>query len=367
MTVLSTILDFVSPANWRQGRRQAKQALALVFIVVLLIGWLTTTVNMMVSWRDLPQGRKFVHRFETCFNDHLAGRDVLSAVHAHLRVDFLGASSTPRVWLGDQGWLFYNAEAESTYLKPADPALDRRLDAWVHAIPAWRAWLADCGIRFLVVVAPDKQSVCPEYLPRVRRPIPGKRPLDHVLAAWHADLELTVLDLRGPLIEASQHAQVYFRSDTHWNPAGCFTAYSQTVAALRSWFPWVEPQPPAAFDWTPCYLNTADLVRLLGLRHHAGEPYTTPRPRGRQRPDPSGPRVMLFHDSFADDLFVSLLGPHCSRLTAVASRHLDADMIERDRPDVVVLELAERYLQAETPLSPTSPPFGRMGTVRPPQ
>jgi hypothetical protein len=42
-------------------------------------------------------------------------------------------------------------------------------------------------------------------------------------------------------------------------------------------------------------------------------------------------------------------------------------MIERDRPDVVVLELAERYLQAETPLSPTSPPFGRMGTVRPPQ
>src|SRR5204863_1593742 len=131
--------------------------------------------------------------------------------------------------------------------------------------------LADRGIRFLVVVAPDKQSVYPDHLPPIRRPIPGNRPLDRVLAGWHADSKLTVLDLRGPLIEAKQHAQVYFRSDTHWSPAGCFTGYTHTVTALTRWFPRVLPRPPTAFDCTPCRLNSPDLVRLLGLPHDAGD------------------------------------------------------------------------------------------------
>jgi hypothetical protein len=42
-------------------------------------------------------------------------------------------------------------------------------------------------------------------------------------------------------------------------------------------------------------------------------------------------------------------------------------VIDGQRPDVVILELAERYLQAETPLSPTSQPFGRTGTIHPPR
>jgi hypothetical protein len=67
---------------------------------------------------------------------------------------------------------------------------------------------------------------------------------------------------------------------------------------------------------------------------------------------PGRPRVLLFRDSFATWLFLGLLAEQCSRLAAVPSRHLDPALIGRERPDAVVLELAERALQAETPLGP---------------
>jgi hypothetical protein len=358
--------------------------LAALFVAALAAGSLATAARMVADpgrGPALSLSRNLPARFETLFYDRLAGRDRLLAWHARLKVELLGASSTPRVRLGDQGWLYYHAEAERTYLKPGDPDLDRRLDRWAEAVPAWRDWLAARGARLLVVVAPDKQSVYPEHLPPVRRPHPGARPLDRVLAGWRADPALTVLDLRGPLCDAKRQEQVYFRTDTHWNAAGSFLAYTHTAAALARWFPGLGPRPRATFDWTTVREHAGDLPRLLALAHPAAEPFALPLPHIAPRArctgevvevDESvrlhhlraevwaggradGPRALLFHDSFADGVFIANLAEHCARLVAVPSRQPDARVIGRERPDVVILELVERALQAETPRGPDQP------------
>src|SRR3954468_4274897 len=101
------------------------------------------------TWRSLPAA------VETFVTEHLAGRDRLLACHAAVRTEMLGASTTPRVWLGDAGWLFYNHHADADYLGSGDPAISDRVDKWAAALSARQAWLADRGIRFLAVAVPD--------------------------------------------------------------------------------------------------------------------------------------------------------------------------------------------------------------------
>jgi hypothetical protein len=340
-------------------------------LVTFLGGGLTEVASPL---RTLPI------RLERHFNAHLAARDHLIRWHAQVRTVGLNASTSPKVWLGRNGWLFYDHTAEPGFLKPHDPALPRRLDHWAAVLTARRAWLEEHGIRFLVVVVPDKQSVYPEVLPRVARPR-GPTPLDHLLARCRRDPGLTLLDLREPLRAAKRAGPVYPRTDTHWNQDGAYAGYAATARALARWYPSLEPLPRTEFTTTRHRLDDGDLARLLGLtgrlaednprlecrglpraRRSAGDTeYRTAGALAHVRPlvwvqdEPILPRVLLLSDSFADDTYSALLAEHCARLVRIGTYQFEEAVIERERPDVVVCQLAERILQAPPP----SLPLGR--------
>src|SRR5207237_6794352 len=109
--------------------------------------------------------KQFPGRFEAALTDHLAGRDALVGWHARLAVNGLGASPTPRVWVGPDGWLFYNYRVDAVPSRQAAAAVAEVYDRWAAAARAWADWCAARGARLVVVVVPDKQSVYPELVP----------------------------------------------------------------------------------------------------------------------------------------------------------------------------------------------------------
>lgn len=325
----------------------------------------------VTSWRTVPAWA------EERFAAGLAVRATLARWHNHLKVFWLRSSPSPKVWLGRGGWLYFDQSAEGQSLAPHDPALPARLDRWADVLSARRAWLAARGIRYLAVVVPEKQSVYPEYLPGAARHF-GPTPLDDFLARCRRDPALTVLDLRGPLADAKRSEPVYLRTDTHWNPAGVYAGYAATARALD-----LEPLPRAAFAVRRGWTAASDLTRLLGLtgrlaeecpqwdwrsppraRPVAAEPLGTGalahvRPRAWEQDDPYLPRVVLLGDSFTADLFGDLLAEHCGRLVQVGTYHGAEDLIDRERPDVVICQFAERMLQAPPPPMPPGPAVAR--------
>src|SRR5262249_54927122 len=74
------------------------------------------------------------------------------------------------------------------------------------------------------------------------------------------------------------------------------------------------------------------------------------------QPDSKLPRPILFHDSFGDGLFGELLAQHFSRLLCIPSNHMDRELIEREKPEVVILEIVERLFQGMGTRRPTDPP-----------
>jgi hypothetical protein len=320
------------------------------------------------SWRYLPTWA------EANFNDHLAARSALVDWHGRVKADWLQTSPSPRVWLGRDGWLFYNHTADAGFVPPSDPVMPARLDRWAAALSARRAWLAERGINYLLVMVPNKQSVYTEMVPRLARHR-GPTPLDGLLERCGHDSDLHMLDLRPVLRASRQFGRLFWQTDTHWAPVGDYAGYAATVDALTRWYPGDGPVPWSEFQARPMRLPVGDLARLTGLDHERtedvprlerltpshvwrlGEAVNVPADTKLGHVDsevwvsdqPNRPRVVLLGDSFADHDYCSLLAEHCSRLVRVGTYQDQQALIERERPDVVIFEFVERMLEGFEP------------------
>ena len=119
---------------------------------------------------DLEAINRFPSAFEAFFTDRLGFRQSFIHLIALIKVKILGVSPDERVLIGKNGWLFLAA-----WPPGADSAIRQHLgfrlftqaelERWRIALETRRDWIARQEIRYLFVVAPDKHSVHPEFLP----------------------------------------------------------------------------------------------------------------------------------------------------------------------------------------------------------
>ena len=311
-------------------------------------------------WKEFP------NTMQPLFEDNIRWKDIQVRRYARFKLDTLGVSPTPRVWVGEDGWLFLNHEAETeNYFALTDPRLVDRRQQWVTALPEWHAWLKERGIRLQIVVPPNKQSIYSEYLPEVERKRIGPTPLDVLLEQLRQrDPTLPILDLREPVRAAKSQGQLYFKTDTHWNPRGLCVGYREMARALG-----FDPLPPAAIQVAAEGMKDGDLPKQMGywrLGAEAFEHLKIVNPQARKVPlaadtkdetrldyldsrlyvnaNEKLPKAVIFHDSFGDGIFSELLAEHCGRLMCIPSNHMDPAVIAREKPDIVVLEIVERLV-----------------------
>jgi len=178
-------------------------------------------------------------------------------LRGRIALRLLHKPSSPLVIVGARGWLFYAGEQSmQNYLHQNSPPA-AELDDWASRLQERRTWFAAHGIRYLFVVAPDKQSIYSEYMPRYLAPQHGDTRLDQLSrrlfreAAW--------LDLRPSLRSAKDSGPLYFQLDTHWNDRGAYYAYRAIMQRLG--LPALaRPESKLAE-----YQRAGDLARMFGV------------------------------------------------------------------------------------------------------
>lgn len=237
----------------------------------------------------------FPKKFDDAFNDHFGFRSLFTRLHSLFKVYVLGVSPVDKVVLGKQEWL-YLTESIKEYrgvklIKGAKAA------QWGKELQAKQAWLAARGIRYLLVVAPNKEEIYPEYLPNNITRLREHHYLDEILKNLSADLRGNVLDLREPLHRGKSLGLVYDRTDTHWSHLGAFLATNEILLRLQNGYPELQPAPLDQRPQTPCWGDGGDLARMVGLQNKMLEERLTfvPEPA----PFPTG--VMRFQQEWPED------------------------------------------------------------------
>jgi alginate O-acetyltransferase complex protein AlgJ len=275
------------------------------------------------------------------------------------------------VHVGRDGWLFL--------IGGTNRVLDRYrgglrhwllLRGWARLIRARARKAERLGIRCLHVIVPEKLSVYDDKTDGLRY-APARASTRRL--ARRLAREPAYLDLLAPLRAARNGpAPLYLRTDTHWTAQGCLLAYREIMRALGA-------IPPADIGTRPG--TATDQVMDLGeklrerprerverfmLQRDATRVETGPllaayEARGRGKDvhvgahvvyrnasagaDPR--RLVLFGDScahFDPFLLTGLLAESFCEVHFVWSSSLDWPYIERLKPDILLFELAERFL-----------------------
>jgi hypothetical protein len=302
----------------------------------------------------------FPRRFERYWNDSFAFRWYLIRGHSLIKLA-LGVSPSPKALVGLDGYLFYAGEQSVDYFRAVKPFTPAELAHWRQDLEERRAWLAARGIQYLVVVAPNKETIYPEFMPPGLRPVRAETRLDQLLADVHEHSNIDILDLRDALKAAKRLGRVYHKTDSHWNDAGALVAADEILARVKAWFPDINAAPMAG-SLVKREAPGGDLARILALEDRfseeriewmPGAPAQARQARGEDEASRDitatecdgcdGPRAVMNQDSFNSNL-APLLAERFSRMVFVDGTRLDHALIERERPALVIQEFVERAL-----------------------
>ncbi len=360
-------------------RRRANLALVVLFvggivapgvgtIFAVQTGGMPGENRPMAPVPKLADGVRLVRRqIDAWFDDHFGFRNSLVQLHSRIAYGVFGVSSTRDVVLGRDGWLFYVADRIPEDHLGLLPFGEAELAAWQARIEERRDWLAARGIRYVFALAPEKSSLYGEQLPAWMQPRGERTRADQLFAWMRAHSTVPILDFRPALAAAKDGDRLYHRTDTHWNDVGAFVAYREVATWLARELPAVRPLDAAAFERQVHVGGPGDLGGMLGLTATLAEerlvlvPTTAPalEPRAatarmlrRPHVPTSAPRVfacasgevaraVVVHDSFFE-MVMPFLARHFRRSAFI--RTFATEVIEEERPDVVIEEMVERML-----------------------
>jgi alginate O-acetyltransferase complex protein AlgJ len=363
----------------------SRVANATLIICFLAIIWLPTWDSLWELDRrpTLNENRKpaefpnsftapgpYLAAFGNFFDDHFGFRDQLVYWNTHWKEYIFRESPDSSTLQGEHGWLYWAKEGMVENYTGQAQFDQKDLQGWQKLLEARRDWLAQRGGKYIFVVAPNKESIYPEYLPKwvVKKNRPGK--LDEFLAYMCQHSTVPVLDLRPALIAAKAQGPTYFQTDTHWNSFGAFVAYQGLINALQKQIPDLKPLGLDCFTRKPSIARGGDLAvcigqedempETLGVTFRPLEPLQPLQPLLRdshdgqngsivtQNPAKRG-KVILFRDSFAN-AWVPFIGYHFNQAIYLPQRVWDRNMLEREKPDLVIDEIVERKFNNQAPL-----------------
>jgi alginate O-acetyltransferase complex protein AlgJ len=312
--------------------------------------------------------RAFLAGLEAYYADHFGFRKTLLQWEHRWKRELFRESTVSDVMIGRDGWLFLTGGHMIDDWRGARPLTPQELKNWQTLLEKRRDWLARRGIKYLFVLTPSKETVYPEFLPEWMTRVGPETRLDQFFAHMKAHSTVMALDLRPALLQAKQTARTYMIMDTHWNLYGAFVGYQEIVRALGRQLPDLgEPLPLAAFDLRYVQAKGGDLATMLGQEHSLAEKdFVTLRPhpplqliecksdtnilnkKWRLLMEPvysENPaqkyKALFFRDSFCEFLR-PFLAFHFKRVVYIWLETWDLQVIERERPDVVVDQIVER-------------------------
>lgn len=183
--------------------------------------------------RTLHAWTKFPKAFDAYAHDQFGFRDDLLRGYRWLLTSVFHESTSWRAFVGRDGWLYFTGDESLADMQGISPYTDAELRNAVAQINARGELLAVRHVRYGFVVFPDKHTVYPQFLPRGVYAGFEHRRLNALDAAMARTGHAYYLDASIALRRDAEHSpfQLYYKSDTHWNPWGAWLGYRAWVAA----------------------------------------------------------------------------------------------------------------------------------------
>ncbi len=297
--------------------------------------------------------------------DRFAFRQEMVSANGFLQAKLFGRSAADQVLVGKEDWLFYD-ETKGDYLR-TQVLSQREIQGIARSLKLIQNSCEEQGIQFLFMTAPNKNSLYPQYMPDVGKPLEKEKNLTLLQRALEKE-GVRYLDLESLFLQ--QDEILYFHGDSHWNNKGAAFARDWIMEALGRQEEMKWSQQPYTLKKT----HLGDLYEMLypkgkGLEEevHFERDFAYEDVSGQEG---DGDRMLIqtlcqgkegalymFRDSFGNALYPFLADSFGS---SVFSRSIPYDVsgAVKSGADTLMIEIVERnisWLKTYVPLMQAPP------------
>jgi len=315
--------------------------------------------------KNLDELEKYPGQFEEYFNDNYGFRKTLVSLNARIMDDIFNESPDARAVIGKDGWLYFDNEDSlldfSGRAKISDDLINKNIDAFYRN---WQQFKRQ-NIGYLLVIAADKATIYPEYIPDYIKQGKTHR-IDKFLEALLKKYpDFPVLDLRPILLSAKKNEIIYHKTDTHWNRSGAHYAYVKILEKLSNKNHKFKPNYRNRFSNVDSKI-IGDISLIIGSSKKETSNSLLEKFSRKSRPDKlknyekgfykaqkyvnsdkTLPRLFAYKDSFFGELN-TLMSEHFSYMLLANEFPCDINYktVKRYQPDYVIQQFWENRIES---------------------
>ena len=306
---------------------------------------------------------QFATDFEAYFKDHFSYRNLINHWDAFIKYAVFGSSPKPQESIvGADDWFYYTSLVDHAIKSYSHENLFNPQQLQQH-LQAWedrKSQLGKSGIAYYMAVYPAKSTIYTDNIPNRMQILQKKSisKIDQILMALEKrNSPLQLLDVRTTLLAAKDDRQIYCKHDTHWNAYGAFLAYRQLMEHIG-----ITPYSLEDFDIKWESTSEGDLINIMGLCNSREITEMTPLFTLKEQPPQlsiseyesdrmfcktnasiqSDQKILIFRDSYTKAM-VQFIELHFKESYFVWAGY-NQEIVDRLKPDIVVVAKAERYL-----------------------
>ncbi|MFC4723067.1 hypothetical protein ACFO5O_12095 [Geojedonia litorea] len=294
-----------------------------------------------------------ISNFKNYYIENFGLKAALVNSYIHLKNNILNEDPIPnKVVKGLDGWYFLGNHHNNIISDSFgnDSFSENELNVICKNIIELNAYFVAKKIKFYLVIPPNKSSIYREQLPYQLTKHATK------FTSFKNSLEdrfgFKIIDLSSEMLSKKNDSLLYMKTDTHWNDYGAFIGYSKVIDVLNAHHLNIPKVSLNTYrinhkfisgDITPM-INNNTLERTIVFEkksntkiNNLSESYKHQR---YYNPD-GNKKLLMFRDSFAN-AWTPYFSESFKESVFLTDYIIDYSLIEKENPDVVILEVVER-------------------------
>ena len=277
----------------------------------------------------------------------------------------IGEISSVQVLAGSNKWLFYKSRTDGNSIADFEGTnrySTQEMERIAQSALLTQNGLENKGIRFAIVVAPNKENIYWEYMPDIY--VHAEESSTDILIEFLRQKGVNVVSPKRELIENHLTSQLYYSYDTHWNQLGAYIGVRNTLASWNISMPELSNRNTLsrALNGYYHYHGEDDLAKMIGLRSVFSDEkeyevdgtvqmdWTTYEEEQTSNKIShfynenaiKNSRVFLIGDSFRSSM-VPALREQFVDVYVVHRSYYTTKMLDEIHPDYLIAEYVERY------------------------
>lgn len=210
--------------------------------VGMLLGWgaESTENRTMTAMPDLYTAEEdridpnlnYTSELGEYYSENFGFRQELVTANSWMNEKLFGRSSNSKTVVGRDGWYFLSETLDD--YRGVSALSERGIYRLKRTLDLINEYSIDSNITFVFFVAPNKNSIYPEYMPWNIRQSSYPSNLDRLSKEMKEDAYY--LDVKTVLQKSAQDQSryIYLKNDSHWNNIGALAAYNALQDNLNS-------------------------------------------------------------------------------------------------------------------------------------